>query len=244
MAYKQKKDGRYLKYHKNTNVFTFGFNYYQQENKIIIETWLAILGKESPLTLVSYKDDNGGHNILSDISAIKDGTPKDIPIMLDQQGKDEYINLLRSLINMPEIINEKNEVTLLNNINVSDIKPNQKIQKSATIKLILGIIIFSIILSALYIYCGNLNKPKSSKNEQNEALQIIQNTHSSFELTDSSNYVTSGNIVYTYYGTMKTPENENDRVVIFMIKNNDGEWSGTIQQNKADGKKWDFNFKE
>ena len=43
---------------------------------------------------------------------------------------------------------------------------------------------------------------------------------------------------------MNTPENENDKVVIFMRKNNDGEWSGTIFQNKADGKKWDFNLKE
>ena len=41
---------------------------------------------------------------------------------------------------------------------------------------------------------------------------------------------------------MNTPENENDKVVIFMRKNNDGEWSGTISQNKADGKKWDFNL--
>ena len=43
---------------------------------------------------------------------------------------------------------------------------------------------------------------------------------------------------------MNTPEQENDKVVIFMKKNNDGKWSGTISQNKADGKKWDFNFKE
>lgn len=150
--YKSKKDGRYLKYHKNTNVFTFGFNYYQQENKLIIETWLDILGKESPLTVISYQKDNGENNILSDISSLKDGTPRDIPIILDQQGKDEYINFLRSLIDMPEKINERNEVALLNNINVSDIKTNQKIQKSTTIKLILGIIIFSIILSVI-IYC-------------------------------------------------------------------------------------------
>ena len=150
--YKSKKNGRYLKYHKNTNVFTFGFNYYQQENKLIIETWLDILGKESPLTVISYQKDNGKNNILSDISSLKDGTPRDIPIILDQQGKDEYINFLRSLIDMPEKINERNEVALLNNINVSDIKTNQKIQKSTTIKLIFGIIIFSIILSVI-IYC-------------------------------------------------------------------------------------------
>ena len=102
--------------------------------------------------MISYQKDNGENNILSDISSLKDGTPRDIPIILDQQGKDEYINFLRSLIDMPEKINERNEVALLNNINVSDIKTNQKIQKSTTIKLILGIIIFSIILSVI-IYC-------------------------------------------------------------------------------------------
>lgn len=143
--YKSKKEARYLKYHKNTNVFTFGFNYYKQENKLIIETWLDILGKESPLTAISYEE----KNIISTISSIKDDTPKDIPLLLDQQGKDEYIDFLRTLIDMPEKINEKNEVTLLNNINVSDVKSNQKVQKSTTIKLILGIIIFSLILSVI-----------------------------------------------------------------------------------------------
>lgn len=103
----------------------------------------------------------------------------------------------------------------------------------------------------LYIYFGSLNKPKSSKEEQNEALEMIQNSHSSFQLTDSSSYVGGGTnstsdsyIVYTYYGTMDTPEKENDKVVIFMRKNTAGEWSGTISQNKADGKKWDFNFED
>lgn len=143
--YKSKKEARYLKYHKNTNVFTFGFNYYQQENKLIIETWLDILGKESPLTAISY----GEKNIISAISSIKDDTPKDIPLILDQQGKDEYIDFLGTLIDMPEKINGKNEVMLLKNINVSDVKSNQKVQKSTTIKLILGIIIFSLILSVI-----------------------------------------------------------------------------------------------
>ena len=75
-----------------------------------------------------------------------------INIKNNSNGINEYINFLRSLIDMPEKINERNEVALLNNINVSDIKTNQKIQKSTTIKLILGIIIFSIILSVI-IYC-------------------------------------------------------------------------------------------
>lgn len=245
--YKSKKEARYLKYHKNTNVFTFGFNYYQQENKLIIETWLDILGKESPLTAISYRE----KNIISAISSIKDDMPKDIPLLLDQQGKDEYIDFLGTLIDMPEKINEKNEVMLLKNINVSDIKSNQKVQKSTTTKLILGIIIFSLILSVIINCFDNLNKPKASKEEQNEALEIIQNSHSSFKLTDSSSYVVDGTnykvdsyIVYTYYGTMNTPEKENDKVVIFMRKNNACEWSGTIYQNKADGKKWNFNLED
>ena len=43
---------------------------------------------------------------------------------------------------------------------------------------------------------------------------------------------------------MNTPEKENDEVIIFMRENNDGEWSGTIQQNKTYGKKWNLNFIE
>ena len=130
--YKQKKDGRYLTYHKKSCIFKFGFNYYHRENKIIIEAWLNILGKESPLTSILYQNENGN-----------------IPIMLDQQAKDEYINFLNSLINMPEEIHERNEVTLLNNINVLDFKTNNKKEKYATIKLILGIILFSIIIALI-----------------------------------------------------------------------------------------------
>lgn len=60
-------------------------------------------------------------------------------------------------------------------------------------------------------------------------------------------------VVYYFYGIMDTPEQKNDKVLIqmskndnspFYIINDDTEWSLTIFQNKANGKKWDYSFIE
>ena len=54
-GYERKNNGYILKYHKNGNIFKFGFNYYQEANNLIIETWLNVLGSEYPLTEKVYE---------------------------------------------------------------------------------------------------------------------------------------------------------------------------------------------
>lgn len=247
---KTKNNDRFLTYYKNGEIFTFGFNYYQKENKIIIEAWFPFLSTECPLKGSLYEQETE-----EDYREIKENySVGEHPIAIFE--KYEYIELLKSLINMPEMIEEKNEVTLLTNIDTSDIKVKLKKQKSTTIsflvKLIMIVILPGIILALIGLWVEYANEPKLSTEDQKEALEIIQNTHSSFELTESSHYVTNGSLVYTYYGTMKTPKNENDKVVIFMTRSNDvfmkkindGEWAGEIRQNQAYGEKWYFNFEE
>lgn len=239
---KAKNNDRFLTYYKDREISTFGFNYYQKENKLIIEAWFPFLSTECPLKGSLYKQEKEDNS-----TEIKENVSvEELPMAIFT--KYEYIELLKSLINMPEIIDDKNDVTLLTNIDTSDINIKLKKQKSTTIsflvKLIMIIILPGVILASLLLWAQHLNEPKLSKEDQNEALEIIQNTHSSFELTESSHYVTNGSLVYTFYGTMKTPENENDRVVIFMTRSNDGEWAGQICQNQAYGERWNFNFEE
>lgn len=247
---KTENNDRFLTYYKNHEISKFGFNYYQKENKLIIEVWFSFFSTECSLkgSLYKQEEEDNSTEIKENVSV------EELPIAIFK--KYEYIEILKSLINMPEIIDDKNDVTLVNNIDTSDIKVKLKKQKSTTIsslvKLIIIAILLGIILASINLWAKYANEPKLSKEEQKEALEIIQNTHSSFELTESSHYVTNGSLVYTYYGTMKTPENENDRVVIFMTKSNDafmekinnGEWAGQICQNQAYGEKWNFNFEE
>ena len=237
-----KNNDRFLTYYKDSEISTFGFNYYQEENKLIIEAWFPFLSTECSLkgSLYKQEEDDNSTEIKENVSV------EELPIAIFK--KYEYIKILKSLINMPEIIDDKNDVTLLTNIDTSGVKVALKKQKSTTISSLVKLIIITllpgIILASISLWAKHANEPKLSKEDQKEALEIIQNTHSSFELTESSHYVTSGNIVYTYYGNMKTPESENDRVVIFMRKNNSGEWSGEIRQNEAYGEIWNFNFEE
>lgn len=139
--YKSKKKARYLKYHIKGNIFKFGFNYYQQENKLIIEAWLRVLGKESPLTMVLYQ-------------ANADEETERPPLALDQQGKDEYLNFLKTLIVVPQVVYEVNQVTLQNYIEISNFRSEQKQEKSSTMKMIWGIILFSVIVSLFINFIG------------------------------------------------------------------------------------------
>lgn len=95
----------------------------------------CVCGKESPLTFVSYQVD--------------EGDAKDTPIALDQHGKDEYLKVVNTLIIVPKIVGEVNEVTLRNNIEVSNFKSEQKVERASTMKMILGIIIFAFIVSII-----------------------------------------------------------------------------------------------
>ncbi len=135
--YKARKNGRYLKYYVNGNVFKFGLNYHQQESKLILDAWLCVCGKESPLTFVSYQAEEGS-----------------TPIALDQYGKEQYLKTLNTLITVPEIVCEINEVTLQNKIEVSNFKSVQKAEKTSSMKVIWAIIIAAFILSIFIHFLG------------------------------------------------------------------------------------------
>lgn len=138
--YKSKKNGRYLKYYIKGNIFKCGLNYYQKGSNLILETWLCVYGKESPLTFVSYQAD--------------EGETKSSSCALDQYGKEQYLDLLRKLITVPEIVAEINEVTLQNNIETPNFKSEQKTEKSSIRKMILAIIIFSLIVTMILRFFG------------------------------------------------------------------------------------------
>lgn len=113
--YNSKKSARYYKYRNDGLRFTFGFNYYKQENKLIIETWLVVLGAESPISWVSYSYEEDEVNLLGKVVAHneKDKELEKMPTVLDQQGKDIYIDMLRELLELPEYIVEDYNITKL-----------------------------------------------------------------------------------------------------------------------------------
>ncbi len=92
--YNKKNNGRFLKYRSKGNIYKFGFNYYKSNNTIIIENLLSALGNEHALTY--------------ELFALDDNTD----MAVGQQGKDEYINFLNSLIEMPKELQDINQVTL------------------------------------------------------------------------------------------------------------------------------------
>jgi len=113
--YNPKKLGRYYKYNNKGLRFTFGFNHYKENDKLIIETWLVIFGAESPISWVSYSYDENETNLLGKVVAHneKDKNLEKMPVVLDQQGKDIYIDMLRNLMDLPEYILEDYNKTKL-----------------------------------------------------------------------------------------------------------------------------------
>lgn len=111
--YKVKKDDYILKYHdKNKGIiYKFGLNYYKENNNIIIEAWLNVLGSEYPLTEKIYKNSENEKNII-DIVARKEKGMETNNVLIGQQGKDEYINLLKSLVVINDNLKEINNATL------------------------------------------------------------------------------------------------------------------------------------
>lgn len=111
--YNSKKSGRYYKYYNKGLRFTFGFNYYQENEKLIIETWLVVLGAESPISWVSYVYEEEDINLVGKVISHneKDKKLEKMPVALDQQGKDIYIDILKKLIDVPEVILEEKNIT-------------------------------------------------------------------------------------------------------------------------------------
>lgn len=139
------------------------------------------------------------------------------------------------------------------------------------------IVILCITCGLLLIFSiasSFFKKPKVSKEEQQEAKALIETMYPDFTCKESDSEIRAYQLngyspskfgmwrhtdkddyyaVYTFYGTMDTPEQTDDSVVVQMAKcknspfysiNDDTEWSGMIYENKADGKKWDLNFNE
>lgn len=259
--YSRKYKGRVLKYHAVGNIFKFGFNYYKENENIIIETWLLVLGNENPLTLKTYTYDEGKVDITSGITTGNFKSDGQIPIAVNQQGKDEYIEFLKTFINVPEVMQESNIVTLKNRFDMSKAR-NQKNEKKFTKKLILIILGISLVLTfILYIpsikeYI-NMNKMATTEELLRAEEFLLSNYESLIIKNKSKEVIEYGNkyyVSYIFYGTMDTPEAKNDNVIIlvsnseyspYYVTNDEIEWSITIRQNMPnDGKKWDYSFKE
>lgn len=146
--YKKKINGRFLNFYHNGCKFKFGFNYYKQGDNLVIEAWLKVLGCENPLTEVLYKLSKDKVNI---VDVVTGNPPADdnTYMILGAQGKEEYINFLKSLISIPDEILDENEVRILEEIDTSKII-NQKNEKKDTINLVLKILGISIGITIIF----------------------------------------------------------------------------------------------
>lgn len=124
-SYNKKNNGRILKYYIGDLIFRFGFNHYKDGQNMIIETWLYVFGQENPLSFKSYSHKEGTVDIASGLATGELKSNNETSILVNQQGKDEYLIFLSSLINMPETIQDSNNVTLKDKYDLSKIK-NQK----------------------------------------------------------------------------------------------------------------------
>ena len=121
-SYNKKNNGRILKYYIGDLIFRFGFNHYKDGQNMIIETWLYVFGQENPLSFKSYSHKEGTVDIASGLATGELKSNNETSILVNQQGKDEYLIFLSSLINMPETIQDSNNVTLKDKYD----KQNQK----------------------------------------------------------------------------------------------------------------------
>ena len=137
-----------MNFYHNGCKFKFGFNYYKQGDNLVIEAWLKVLGCENPLTEVLYKLPKDKVNI---VDVVTGNPPADdnTYMILGAQGKEEYINFLKSLISIPDEILDENEVKILEEIDTSKII-NQKNEKKDTINLVLKILGISIGITIIF----------------------------------------------------------------------------------------------
>lgn len=152
-SYKKKNNGRILKYYIGDLMFRFGFNHYRDGQNMIIETWLSVFGQENPLSFKSYTQKEGTVDIASDLATGELKSNNETPILVNQQGKDEYLIFLSSLINIPETIQDSNNVTLKDKYDLSKIK-NQKLEKKENHKTIFIILAISLSLTTILFLLG------------------------------------------------------------------------------------------
>lgn len=90
---------------------------------MIIEAWLFVFGGKYSLKYKTYTFAKGEVNVISALTNEKNDS---IPILVGKQGKDEYLNFLSSLIDIPKIIQDSNNVTLKENYDLSKMTNNNK----------------------------------------------------------------------------------------------------------------------
>lgn len=235
--YEPKKKGRRVKYFCKGGTYRFGLNYYRQENKLIIETWVIIFRREYPLVTVLRRIENCSEELYRAV---------------DQQPKDVYIELLQSLMHLPQTIQDTNEATFVREIRVSNVKAEQKKERASIRKLIAGIIAFSIACAIIIENPFQFGKPKGSQEDLMEGLQLIERLYPDFQLEkkcvevkDHRKYDTGYFIMYLYYGTMNTPLEENDEVMFLLQKSSEsGRWSGTIYNRDSSDIRWDLYYRQ
>lgn len=234
--YSRKRKGRTVKYYNNGGTYRFGLNYYKKENKLIIETWVIIFKREYPLVTILHRLKGKSERYLD----------------VDQQYKDTYIELLKSLLNMPQTIQDTNSATFVAEIRVSDVKGKQKKERASIYKLIGVIIIVSFAIAIIIEQPFHFNKPKGSEEDLAEGLQLIESLYPDFRLEEKSIEVLGKGkpnneyyIVYLYYGTMNTPLEDNDEVMFFIRKFEDGSgWYGNIYDRGSSGARWDLYYRQ
>lgn len=234
--YSKKRKGRSIKYLNKGGVYRFGLNYYKKDNKLIIEAWIIVFKREYPLVTVFYAPKNKPEQYRA----------------VDQQHKDTYIELLKSLMNMPEEIQDTNSVTFVSEICVGDVKGKQKKEKASNTKLVVGIISVSMVIALFIEQPFDFNKPKGSKEDLQEGLQLIESLYPDFQL-DKKYFSVLGSgepnneyyVGYFYYGTMNTPVEENGDVMFFIRKYSDGSgWYGYIYDCNSNSLRWDLYYRQ
>lgn len=152
-SYNKKKNGRILKYYIGDLIFKFGFNHYKDGQNMIIETWLSVFGQENPLSFKSYSHSEGTVDLATGLASGDFKSKEGSAIAVNQQGKDEYLIFLSSLINIPETIENSNKVTLKDKFDLSKIK-NQELEKKKNHKTIFIILGISLSLTAILFILG------------------------------------------------------------------------------------------
>ena len=147
-SYNKKNNGRILKYYIGDLIFRFGFNHYKDGQNRIIETWLSVFGQENPLSFKSYSHNEGTVDLATGLVGEGFKSKEGQSIAVNQQGKDEYLIFLSSLINIPEVIQDSNNVTLKDKYDLSKIE-NQEIEKKKNHKTIFIILAISFTLTAI-----------------------------------------------------------------------------------------------
>lgn len=152
-SYNKKKNGRILKYYIKGLILKFGFNHYKDGQNMIIETWLSVFGQENPLSFKSYSHNEGTVDLATGLVGEGFKSKEGQSIAVNQQGKDEYLIFLSSLINIPEVIQDSNNVTLKDKYDLSKIE-NQEIEKKKNHKTIFIILAISFTLTAILFLLG------------------------------------------------------------------------------------------